>query len=142
MNKILFFLITALIAIMLMSNTCNNGIREFSLQNGQSVTKQLNGYKYTIKVLNIKDSRCPMDTRCIRAGEAFVITSLSFANKTEQVEFCTGVDCRMTASANVKSFVINKKNYELSLINVNPDPSKTLKKENKSALFSLKEISN
>ncbi len=75
-------LLTALCGLLLSAQASAASV---SLQNGQ--TGQLGNQK--IVVLSVKDSRCPMNARCIRAGELVATVLVSQDNHLRLVKLQT-----------------------------------------------------
>ena len=136
-----FFIILPTIAacVILLSATCND--KEISLKKGESETRTANGLKYNITVTDILDNRCPKNVKCIRAGEAFVHTSLKVGNTAEQLlQFCTGLDCRRGTIGTTDTVTTSSGNIEIKLLSVEPYPIQTEMPSSKTAKFAVRKL--
>lgn len=112
--------------------------------NGTTISLALHEKKaygnLTIAVSQIQESRCPMNARCIRAGEAIADLVISDEKNSATVSLCTGADCSMQKKEATATAVLNTHQYQLSLVNVLPDPTKTLAGGTRKVTFSIRKI--
>ena len=94
----------------------------------------------TVLLLDIKESRCPMNARCIRGGEALADFRISDRKDTAIFAVCTGPDCQSRDQKSVATIALAKAEYQLELQAIAPDPTITLEKGTKKAVFRIKKI--
>ncbi len=140
MKRNLFLGIILLSSFILLSSTCNNS-GDFTLKNGESVTRKIDGINYRIAVTDINDSRCPKDVKCVRAGEAFVNVSFKSGSGGEQLlQFCTGLDCRRSSITDTDTVGTPNEKIEIKLLSVTPDPTQTTTDGPKKATFTIRKL--
>ncbi len=97
----------------------------FQLKAGESISFSDNSNSITAKLINIQDSRCPVNVQCIRAGEAIVILDLQIGDEQiKGLKVCIGCEKVMgiTESTEIKT---KAKTYTLKLNSVDPYPQAT-----------------
>ena len=97
----------------------------FRLKASESASFSDNGNTITAKLINIQDSRCPVNVQCIRAGEAIVVLDLQIGDEQfKGLKVCIGCEKQMDI---VESTVIKAKTktYTLKLNSVDPYPTST-----------------
>ncbi|ANH81308.1 hypothetical protein A8C56_10220 [Niabella ginsenosidivorans] len=94
----------------------------------------------TVSLLDIKESRCPMNARCIRGGEAIADFRISDRRNTADFSLCTGPDCQRRDIEKAVTITLGKEQYQLELQAITPDPTVTLEKGIKKAVFHIKKI--
>ncbi|MBZ4188318.1 hypothetical protein [Niabella beijingensis] len=92
----------------------------------------------TIAVSGIRESRCPMNARCIRAGEA--IATLALEGSADTLSLCTGPDCRLQQRTGQDTITSGNHQYELTLSDIVPNPASTLKKGLQKAVFAVRKL--
>ncbi len=98
-------IVLGLVAVSVLLMACNNKIKaskdvdftfekgsEFTLKNSEKT--QLNKEALQIKVLEIKDSRCPVGVNCVRAGEIKFKLLLNNKGNTKEVTLAFPADSR------------------------------------------------
>lgn len=110
------------------------GLAAYELAKGESVS--VNGVIVT--VTDIKESRCPMNARCIRAREATAQFTIHNKQKKETLTLCTGADCRRIPAESKAVIAFDGAQYELDLKEIIPNPTLTLKKQVQKVVFSAK----
>ncbi|MCD2423402.1 hypothetical protein LQ567_11565 [Niabella pedocola] len=93
-----------------------------------------------ITVSRIQESRCPMNARCIRAGEAIADLAISDDHSSTTVSLCTGADCGMQKKEAQATGILGAHQYQLSLVDIVPNPTKTLEKGTQKVTFSIRKI--
>lgn len=88
----------------------------------------------------IQESRCPMNARCIRAGEAIANLAISDDHNSTMVSLCTGADCGMQKKEAQATAILGAHQYVLSLVDILPDPGKTLAKGTQKVTFSIRKV--
>jgi hypothetical protein len=94
----------------------------FQLKANESTNFNDNGNMIIAKLINIQDSRCPINVQCIRAGEAIVILDLQIGDEQfKGLKVCIGCEKEMkiTESTIIKA---KTKTYTLKLNSVDPYP--------------------
>lgn len=99
-------------------------------------TASFNGV--TISVTAIKESRCPMNARCIRAGEAIAAFSISDKKNSHAFSLCTGADCRRLKTDADTTVSLSGRLYKFALEDITPNPTLTLEAGRKKAVFTVK----
>ncbi|WP_300598587.1 hypothetical protein [Niabella sp.] len=94
----------------------------------------------TIAVSRIQESRCPMNARCIRAGEAVADLTISDEKGSTTVSLCTGADCGMQKKEAQATAILGSHQYQFSMIDILPNPTKTLDKGTQKVTFSIRKI--
>jgi hypothetical protein len=97
----------------------------FQLKATESVSFNDNGNTVTVKLINIQDSRCPVNVQCFRAGEAIVMIDLQIGDEQfKGLKVCIGCEKEMniTESTVIKA---KTKTYTLKLNSVDPYPTST-----------------
>lgn len=141
MNRILLSIPIVGTGMLLMSDSgCNHTAADFSLEKGQSITANIHRTPIYFSVTDIQDSRCPMNARCIRAGEAIVRFSVISNAHNENLSLCTGADCNRMQLDDTQIITLGNNKFELHLKNVTPDPTQTVIKGTKKAAFAIKYI--
>lgn len=74
----------------------------------------------TANLNKVVDSRCPLNAFCLVAGNVEVSVSLTDTGDTQAVSLCLGCDRKVTRDS--VALVLNKQNYWLRLLAVNPYP--------------------
>ena len=121
----LFIAILALLVLLSCSRkaktTLDDNTKHFSLSEkiGLGINEEAttDDGKLSIKPVSVKDSRCPKNVNCIRAGEAFVELWLKTRNKEETIKMATPASPKMGGSDRV---VFD--GYSIQLVNVTPYP--------------------
>lgn len=91
-----------------------------------------------VTLKEIHESRCPMNARCIRAGEAVAVLNVVVDGKTERnVQLCTGVDCERRSLNTDYTLSLDDQKYLFRLDSITPDPTKTLEKPLQRAYITL-----
>lgn len=107
-----------------------------SLQINEKATYQ----NVVITLKEINESRCPMNARCIRAGEAVAVLNVVVDGKTERnVQLCTGADCERRSLNSSYTLSLEDQKYLFRLDSITPDPTKTLEKPVQRAYISLQQ---
>jgi hypothetical protein len=97
----------------------------FQLKASESISFTDNSNSITAKLINIQDSRCPVNVQCIRAGEAIVLLDLQIGDEQfKGLKVCIGCEKEMniTQSIEIKA---KTKTYTLKLNSVDPYPTST-----------------
>ena len=97
----------------------------FPLKASESINFSDNSNSITAKLINIQDSRCPINVQCIRAGEVIVILDLQIGDEQfKGLKVCIGCEKEMniTQSIEIKA---KTKTYTLKLNSVDPYPTST-----------------
>jgi len=94
----------------------------------------------TITVSRIQESRCPMNARCIRAGEAIADLVISDKTSSTTVTLCTGADCERQKLGGQATAVLGAHQFRLDLADVLPNPTKTLEKSTQKVAFSIRKL--
>ena len=97
----------------------------FQLKASESASFSDNGNTITAKLINIQESRCPVNVQCIRAGEAIVVLDLQIGDEQfKGLKVCIGCEKQMDM---IESTVIKAKTktYTLKLNSVDPYPTST-----------------
>ena len=107
----------------------------FHLAASDTVQLKQGSESFWISLREIEDSRCPADVNCITGGKAVV--RLQLADMPEEVEICTGADCR---KENNNSFLYeyNNKRYTIVLEEVVPYPQTGNETSTKQAILKIK----
>lgn len=110
--------------------------------NGTTISLALHETKaygdISITASRIQESRCPMNARCIRAGEAIAGLVISDKKNSSTVSLCTGADCARQKLGAQATAVLGNRQYQLDLTDILPDPTKTLDKGTKSVVFVIR----
>lgn len=140
MKNISLFVAMIVTLFVLTSGTCNEN-KDIALKKGETETRKIDGVKYLITVTDIQDSRCPKNVKCIRAGEAFVHTSIKTENSGEQLlQFCTGLDCRRGTIGEADTIGTVSGKIEVKLLSVNPYPGEGVTETSKIAKFAIRKL--
>lgn len=97
----------------------------FQLKTNESASFNDNGNSIVAKLINIQDSRCPVNVQCIRAGEATIILDLTIGDEQfNGLKVC--IDCEKTMNI-IETTIIKAKTkiYTLKLTSVDPYPTST-----------------
>lgn len=94
----------------------------------------------TITVSRIQESRCPMNARCIRAGEAIADLVISDKKSSTTVTLCTGADCERQKQGGQAIAVLGTHQFRLDLTDILPNPTKTLEKSIQKVAFSIRKL--
>jgi type 1 fimbria pilin len=89
--KKLFFIATIVFAMAIVSSVFGQTVKDVNL----TINKQIiaSGSKLKIKLIEIKDTRCPEDVNCVWEGNALIKFSLSKGNlAVKTFELNTGID--------------------------------------------------
>lgn len=135
-----------LLVVSLMNTACDKEITgtaqfnhpfELELNERTVFSESANGLSLLLKSVN--DSRCPIDVNCISAGSAKVQFQLLDSSGIEALgELCIGYcDNHNNKPEDSTIILLNKINYSVSLISVNPYPSKVSTNANKKVMFIL-----
>ncbi|MGJ7033527.1 hypothetical protein [Niabella hirudinis] len=112
--------------------------------NGTALSLALNEKKsygsITIMVSRIQESRCPMNARCIRAGEAIADLVISDNKSSITVSLCTGADCERQKTGAQARAVLGTHQYLLDLTDIIPNPTKTLDKGTQKVICSIRKL--
>ncbi|WP_018627942.1 hypothetical protein [Niabella aurantiaca] len=110
--------------------------------NGTTISLALHETKsygdIAITASRIQESRCPMNARCIRAGEAIADLVISDKKNSTTVSLCTGADCARQKLGAQATAEPGSRRYLLSLVNILPDPTKTLEKGTQKVVFVIR----
>ncbi|MFT4093000.1 MAG: hypothetical protein QM640_05120 [Niabella sp.] len=91
-----------------------------------------------ITLKEIKESRCPMNARCIRAGEAVAVLNVVIGNKSERnIQLCAGPDCDRRGLSEVYTLSAENQKYLFRLDSITPDPTRTLEKTETKVYFTV-----
>lgn len=93
-----------------------------------------------ITVSRIQESRCPMNARCIRAGEAIADLVISDDTNSTTVSLCTGADCGTQKKEAQATAILGAHQYQLSLVDILPNPTKTLARGTQKVTFSIRKV--
>ncbi|GAB3011753.1 hypothetical protein GCM10027051_12900 [Niabella terrae] len=100
--------------------------------------QQLGGLQLTVK--EIRESRCPMNARCIRAGEAIAMINVLQQDKERNIQLCSGADCRRAGLGSTYTLNEGELKYLFQLDSITPDPGKTLVRSEKVVHFTVSQI--
>ncbi|MCF3111578.1 hypothetical protein LL912_22520 [Niabella sp. CC-SYL272] len=132
------------LGVMLLAVSCAKRTAPAIDTNGTVISLALHEKKaygnITIAVSRIQESRCPMNARCIRAGEAIADLTISDEKSSAAVSLCTGTDCGMQKKEAQATAILSTHQYQLSLVDILPNPTKTLEKGTQKVLFSIRKI--
>ena len=110
----------------------------FELRIGRTVILTKDSKELTISMISVIDSRCPINTNCITAGNATVKLRLSNNSGSETLsELCSG-QCE-TSGSDTKQITLNNVNYSITMKKVEPYP-KLNDSQEKKVLFSVIKI--
>ncbi len=137
MKQLFFFLISG---ILLFSCSGSKSVvtppHATSLQVNEKTTYQ----NVVITLKEINESRCQMNARCIRAGEAVAVLNVVVDGKTERnLQLCTGVDCERRSLNSAYALSLEDQKYLFRLDSITPDPTKTLEKPVQRAYISVEQ---
>jgi hypothetical protein len=126
-NMFLSFLLFAIVACtnkeeITVANKLGDTVQ---LKASESISLSDNGSSINLKLINIQDSRCPVNANCIRAGEAIVTLDLQIGDeKFNGLKVCIGCEKEMNIaqSTDIKA---KTKTYSIKLNAVNPYPQTT-----------------
>lgn len=129
-----------LFAIAMIFNACTGS--KSAVTPPHAISLQVNekaAYQNVVIMLKeINESRCPMNARCIRAGEAVAVLNVVVDGKTERnVQLCTGPDCEGRSLNSVYTLSLEDQKYLFRLDSITPDPTQTLEKPAQRAYISL-----
>lgn len=115
-----------------------NANTSFELSPDNTVRLKDENADFPVKVLQIQDSRCPMDANCIWMGEAKVEVLIS---DNETASLCLGDCLKKDPKANEAHFSLNDTDYLITLNDVQPYPSASVSgKEAKKAVLTIKRV--
>lgn len=82
-----------------------------------------------ITLTQVAESRCPMNARCIRAGEAVAtINVVAGSDRERNIQLCTGSDCGRRGLSDSYPVSGGTDAYLFRLDSITPDPTRTLEK--------------
>lgn len=140
MKHIFLIPIILMAYFVLISGTCNKS-SDIILNKGASEMRKIDGINYTLTVTDIKDSRCPKDVKCIRAGEAFVSASFHTEKSSQQLlQFCTGIDCKRSSIGESVTVPTPSGSVEIKLVSVSSYPVQGGTAAAKTATFMVKKL--
>lgn len=131
-----------LFAIAVFFNACTGSKSAVTPPHGMSlqVNEKTTYQNVVITLKEINESRCPMNARCMRAGEAVAVLNVVVDGKTERnVQLCTGTDCERRSLNSVYTLSLEDQKYLFRLDSITPDPTKTLEKPVQRAYISLEQ---
>jgi len=106
----------------------------FELSAGKTVTFTKDSKELSTTLINIIDSRCPINANCISTGNALVKLRLSDNSGSEVfTELCLG-QCE-TLGSDTKQVILSNINYSISLKKVEPYPIFNSSQEKKALLL-------
>ncbi len=133
---LVFFVITLFLIACTGSKSVITPPHAISLQVNEKTAYQ----NVVITLKEINESRCPMNARCIRAGEAVAVLNVVVDGRTERnVQLCTGPDCERRSLNAAYTLSLEDQKYLFRLDSITPDPTKTLEKPVQRAYISLEQ---
>lgn len=91
-----------------------------------------------VTLKEIRESRCPANANCIRAGEAVAVLNVVVNDKSERnIQLCTGADCNARGLS--ETYLLSAENQKclFRLDSITPYPSNTTIQDEKKAYFSV-----
>jgi hypothetical protein len=95
-------------------------LHDFSLQKDAQTT--INN-DINVKLIDITDSRCPVNANCIRMGEAQATFRISQGGKTSDVTLCIGECNGRNKNTDTTTVSVNNHSYRLILKEIQPYPT-------------------
>lgn len=126
-------------------NSCTTGSKAVHTQPDSFTMKegeQKNFGSTLITVKEVKDSRCPKNVNCIRAGEAIAVLNVLIANSSERnIQLCAGADCSARGlSENYSLHTNNGQKYLFTLDSIAPYPMSGVEQKDKKVFFTIKQL--
>ncbi len=108
--KKLFFIATIIFALATISSVFAHGTKEVKL----SVNKQIvaSGSKLKIKLIEIKDTRCPEDVNCVWAGNAVIKFTVSKGKLTAKT---------FELNSGIEPMSVTYQGYEIKIKDITPN---------------------
>ena len=92
----------------------------------------------TVTLKEVAESRCPMNARCIRAGEAVAVLNVVVKGSSERnIQLCIGAECNGRGLSDAYPLSNDNQKYLFKLDSITPDPTQTLKKAETKVYFSI-----
>lgn len=138
-TKTVLLSIIAFLTFLLFFQACEKGknirfIGAHSLQKNEIVRTSDNGKKIVMEVLEIQDTRCPINADCIGMGSLKIKIKFTDEHQDQTFELCEG-SCYITNMPVKKIISLNGSDYELVLQDITPFPNRdTTKKEIQKAI--------
>lgn len=91
-----------------------------------------------ITLKEVKESRCPVNVDCIRAGEAVAVLNAVVNDKSERnIQLCTGADCSTMGLSETYLLSAENQKYLFKLDSITPYPGTTAAPVEKKVHFSI-----
>lgn len=123
---------------------CDKDEVEVSLPPDQFILKLNDTFEaddFKLQLTAITDSRCPKGVNCIWAGAAITTLALDAPSRHDTLQLCLG-SCgqvsRPFQEVHIDTLRLGGREYELSLLEVNPFPGTEKEGQEKTALFRLR----
>lgn len=104
------------------SSPASEVIETWKLELDESRLLKVSGEFYTVKVIEINDSRCPTDVFCFWQGEARVLIDVRSFTTAEVSSYDLKLEDESTAQGEDKQDIINLANARIRLSGVTPYP--------------------
>ncbi|MGC4234333.1 MAG: hypothetical protein QM594_15245 [Niabella sp.] len=132
----------SVLIVLLVAVSCSQKAISVGEETGKNLVAKVNEKvtvgNIVVTLKEIRESRCPINANCIRAGEAVAVLNVVVNDKSERnIQLCTGTDCNALGLSETYLLFAENQKCLFKLDSITPYPSNPAIQDEKKAYFSV-----